>query len=184
MENRLNPGQIQWHTSEEDGLPDVGMLLQIDAEHSLWVGEISRALWGSSHEATELSGDGGWWIVQYGPHGPHIIGKCAAAFPHSDYDWLELLASKITAESRALAAEAKVERLERALASLVNAKALSGVREQVAGWDGEGLADGFRYERHPNRLWAEISTNCGAIYELDDALEAARALSQEPTDGK
>lgn len=65
--------------------------------------------------------------------------------------------------------------LVKALEDLVNAKALQGVRQQVAGWNGEGRDTG-PFERHPPRLGATLpKTDCGAIYELDDAMQAARA---------
>jgi hypothetical protein len=64
-----------------------------------------------------------------------------------------------------------------ALDALVNAKALSGVREQVAGWNGEHLPDDKRYGAHPSNLGATLpKTNCGAVYELDDAMVAAHAI--------
>jgi hypothetical protein len=72
--------------------------------------------------------------------------------------------------------EAEVERLREALERLVEAKALAGVRGIVAGWNGEGKPDG-PYKRHPKSLGATLpKTNCGAVYELDDALQAARAF--------
>lgn len=68
------------------------------------------------------------------------------------------------------------DELRRALDRLVNAKALAGVRQQVAGWNGEHLPEDKRYERHPPRLGARIETTCGAIYDLDEAMTAARSL--------
>ena len=63
------------------------------------------------------------------------------------------------------------------LENLVNAKALSGVRALVAGWNGEDRAEPYN-ERHPSRLGATLPTTCGAVYELDEALQIARdALS-------
>ena len=75
---------------------------------------------------------------------------------------------------------AENEALRQALSNLVNAKALAGVRNQVAGWNGEGRPDGPFKERHPIRLGATLpKTNCGAVYELDEAMQAARtALAQ------
>lgn len=84
----------------------------------------------------------------------------------------------------ALSAErAKNERLRAIVSRLANARALAGVREIVAGWNGEGKPDG-PYERHQSRLGATLpKTDCGAVYELDEALTDARlALAQE--DGK
>jgi hypothetical protein len=51
----LQIGQVQWHSSEEDGGPDVGILLRLDADHHLWWGEL-------------LAGEGdGFGAVIYGP---------------------------------------------------------------------------------------------------------------------
>jgi len=72
-----------------------------------------------------------------------------------------------------LALNGSFNSLREALANLVNAKALSGVRSLVAGWNGEDKPE--RYERHPSRLGARIETTCGRIYELDELLTAARA---------
>lgn len=67
------------------------------------------------------------------------------------------------------------ERITKTLRALVDAKALSGVRNQVAGWNGEGRDEPHK-ERHPSRLGATLpKTNCGAVYELDDVMQAARA---------
>ena len=67
--------------------------------------------------------------------------------------------------------------LEAGLDCLVNAKALSGVRELVAGWNGENQPDGPYAERHPARLGATLpKTNCGAVYALDDAMQTVRSL--------
>ena len=68
------------------------------------------------------------------------------------------------------------EGLREALEKLVNAKALAGVRALVAGWNGEDRPEGQRYGRHPDRLGATLpKTNCKAVYELDEAMQAARA---------
>lgn len=74
--------------------------------------------------------------------------------------------------------------LKKALADLVNAKALSGVRGLVAGWNGENLPPNKRaYDRHPYRLGATLpKTCCGEVYELDEAMQAARSLLAEPAD--
>ena len=56
QENRdLDVGQVQWHSSEEDGGPDVGILLRLSADHHLWLGELLAA-----------EGDG-FGFVLYGP---------------------------------------------------------------------------------------------------------------------
>lgn len=70
--------------------------------------------------------------------------------------------------------------LLKALSDIVDAKAIAGVRTLVAGWNGEHLKKPH-YERHSPRLGARIETNCGAIYELDEALERARAAIAKAT---
>jgi hypothetical protein len=83
------------------------------------------------------------------------------------YDYLE-------SPARADIAEAQRDKLKEALAELVNAKAISGVREVVAGWNGENRPDG-PYDRHPPRLGATLpKTDCGSVYELDEAMQRAR----------
>lgn len=75
--------------------------------------------------------------------------------------------------------EQENKRLREALNELASAKALKEVRSIVAGWNGEGSPDG-PYERHPAKLGATLKTNCGAIYELDEAMtKAAAALSHK-----
>ena len=73
-------------------------------------------------------------------------------------------------------ADVTVDELTAALDRLVNAKALKGVRSLVAGWNGEDRDEPYK-ERHPSRLGATLpKTNCGAVYELDEAMQSARAL--------
>ena len=101
---------------------------------------------------------------------------------HAEWVRLDALLSEEYEKTEAL--EARLTALEAALRRLVDARALSGVREIVAGWNGEGRPDG-PYPRHDARLGAQLpKTNCGAIYELDEAMTAARASlsSTEKTD--
>jgi hypothetical protein len=66
--------------------------------------------------------------------------------------------------------------LYEALSALVEAKALAGVRELVAGWNGETRPDGPFEARHPSRLGATLpKTDCGSVYDLDAAMQNARA---------
>jgi hypothetical protein len=75
-ELRLKPGQAQWHSTEPDGGPDVGIMVGIDATRQLWVGEIPRATWEEfAPESHVLGADDGWWIVLYSPDGKELIGK-------------------------------------------------------------------------------------------------------------
>jgi hypothetical protein len=92
-------------------------------------------------------------------------------------------AVRASAIERLSAIEQERDALREALTTLVNEKALAGVRELVAGWNGESRPDG-PYDRHPPRLGATLpKTTCGAVYELDEAMQSARAaLNQSRTD--
>ncbi len=72
-----------------------------------------------------------------------------------------------------LASEAarEIERLREALTDLVDAPALSGVPELVAGWNGPPDKP---HKPHPPQLGARIETTCGRIYKLDVVLANAR----------
>lgn len=90
---------------------------------------------------------------------------------------------KVGLDGEAATTQATIKALE-ALDRLVNAKALAGVRELVAGWNGENRPDGPYAERHPSRLGATLpKTDCGAVYELDEAMQAARAALAKASDG-
>lgn len=93
----------------------------------------------------------------------------AGIFPASPSEAITMLAE----ERDAL--ESQVAELTQKLERLVSAKALSGIRTLVAGWNGENLPQPH-IARHPSTLGARIETNCGAIYELDEAMQEARAF--------
>lgn len=62
--------------------------------------------------------------------------------------------------------------IERAkVAKLVEAAKALGLRELVAGWNGEGKDK--PYTPHPAHLWATIKTTCGVVYALDAAITEA-----------
>jgi hypothetical protein len=85
----------------------------------------------------------------------------------------------LRAARAALAAPMPRDSLREALDRLTNAKALAGVRPLVAGWNGEGRNEPYN-ERHPRNLGAKLPTTCGEVYDLDDALTAARAALDLP----
>lgn len=70
-----------------------------------------------------------------------------------------------------------IESLER----LTNASALYGVRQLVAGWNGEGRSEPFQHRHHDDLGAALPKTTCGAVYDLDDALQSARAVLKKVT---
>jgi hypothetical protein len=57
-------GDVVWHASEEDGLPDVGYHIGLGGDASLWIGEISDTEWNEMAETEQALGSpGGWWII-------------------------------------------------------------------------------------------------------------------------
>lgn len=67
-------GKVTWHSSEEDGGPDVGMMLGLGDGQALWVGEITRRDYEEGGEAVSaLGGAAGWWLVTY--PGPQVLAK-------------------------------------------------------------------------------------------------------------
>lgn len=79
-------GQIVWHSSDEDGGPDVGAAIGT-GNGEIWVGELSRRRWEmGGAEAMGLGRDDGSWIVFY-PHGGGeavLLGRCPADVLHSE----------------------------------------------------------------------------------------------------
>lgn len=116
--------------------------------------------------------------MKVAPHTPNRIatpcGSISVVWYNNEYEDPYIKAEEAAAFV-ALAGNAHDD-LVAALDKLVNAKALSGVRQMVAGWNGENLPEGRHYERHPKGLGATLpKTNCGAVYDLDDAMTAALA---------
>jgi len=71
-------GRVTWHSSEEDGGPDVGLMLGLGDGRAMWVGEISRHAHEEGGEAVAaLGSDGGWWLMTY--PGPQALAKFADA---------------------------------------------------------------------------------------------------------
>lgn len=68
------------------------------------------------------------------------------------------------------------EALERAARRLVNSELAEQIRKLVAGWNGDGIPEEYRMERHDNALGVTLPTNCGAIYMLDEVLSEFRAV--------
>lgn len=77
MGEELSIGQVQWHCSEEDGGPDVGILLRLTNDKYLWWGELL------SDEIRE--GTGGTGFVLYGPDGAREV------FYREDYNDVRIL---------------------------------------------------------------------------------------------
>lgn len=65
-------GSVLWHSSEEDGGPDVGIQVGLGAGWSLYMGERADATLEDHGIGEELRAS--WWIVLYGPRTQRIIG--------------------------------------------------------------------------------------------------------------
>ena len=72
----------------------------------------------------------------------------------------------------------QLEAMQREMAAILDAEALSGIRALVAGWNGEHLPENERFGRHHDQLGVKLPTTCGAIYALDEAMIRARTLIQ------
>lgn len=60
-------GGVTWHSSEDDGGPDVGISVYLGDGKRLWCGEISRSLFDECGGSEWFDDDGGWFLVVYGP---------------------------------------------------------------------------------------------------------------------
>jgi hypothetical protein len=60
-------GRVTWLTSDEqDGGPDVGMILGLGDGQSLYIGEITIARWlTGGPKVAALGSDSGWWMAIY-----------------------------------------------------------------------------------------------------------------------
>lgn len=67
MSDDLAIGQVQWHCSEEDGGPDVGVLLRLTEDAYLWCGEITR------EEAQRFNANEGRWHLVLHRGGKRLI---------------------------------------------------------------------------------------------------------------
>lgn len=65
-------GSVLWHSSEEDGGPDVGIQVGLGSGFSLYLGEVSNATLREHGVPPEYPD--GWWMVLYGPSDEWIIG--------------------------------------------------------------------------------------------------------------
>lgn len=81
-------GGITWHSSEEDGGPDVGISVFLGGGKRLYCGEISRKLYDDENGDANFDGDGGWFLVLYDP-APRLIAKMGER-QHS-HDLMELI---------------------------------------------------------------------------------------------
>ncbi len=76
---------LEQHVSGEDG-PTVGWLWHIDAEYSVWCGEVSRDRFEElSDEHQEAMGnDFGWFLILYGKKDSAILGRALDEYQGRD----------------------------------------------------------------------------------------------------
>lgn len=67
------------------------------------------------------------------------------------------------------------EGMRKALTRLVESELAAKVRSLVAGWNGEGVPEEYRFGRHPDSLGVTLPTDCGSMYMLDEVLADLRA---------
>lgn len=72
-------GGITWHSSEEDGGPDVGISVYLGDGRRLWCGEIPRRLFDECGGSEWFANDVGRFLVYYDPQ-PRLLAKVG------DYD--------------------------------------------------------------------------------------------------
>ena len=79
MTQELEVGQVQWHSSEEDGGPDVGVAVGLPGGLILWAGEISDRLHSEDSDGdgcpADLGENVGWWLVLFGRDSSTVIGR-------------------------------------------------------------------------------------------------------------
>lgn len=82
----LKLGHAEWHSSDEDSGPDVGIAIGLNNGAHLWVGELSSARWQEAGgDAMNLGKDSGSWIVLYPAYGdPTVIGRMNEELMHSE----------------------------------------------------------------------------------------------------
>lgn len=74
MPEDTSVGGVTWHSSEDDGGPDVGISVFLGNNRRLWCGEISRALYDECRGSDHFDGDGGWFLVLF-THRPLLLAK-------------------------------------------------------------------------------------------------------------
>lgn len=103
-------GGVTWHSSEEDGGPDVGISVYLGPDDRLWAGEINRRTFEEWEADINFDSDAGWFLVRYIGKEVKIIAK------FGDYDeyakeFMEQIAAwvRLTAASRAVEPRADAE---------------------------------------------------------------------------
>jgi hypothetical protein len=103
MSDRLNEqrvceaARVTWHTSEEGGLPDVGISLGLGGKRMLWAGEITDdAHAEAGDEAERLGPPRGFWLIIYDGPSRQVIGRCTSA--EAAQDLMDSISALVAAE--------------------------------------------------------------------------------------
>ena len=71
LDNESEFGRVTWLSSEEDGGPDVGVVLGLGEGRSLFIGELPNI---TLQEHGLDPNDGSWWLSMYEPDDHIILG--------------------------------------------------------------------------------------------------------------
>lgn len=92
-------GHIVWHSTEEDGGPDVGMSLGLGGDKAMWVGEITNEEWDEldpGQRAVLGGGSGGTFLMLY----PDRVPLARFTDMPTAQDFIEAVAAAIQAAKR------------------------------------------------------------------------------------
>lgn len=88
-------GGITWHSSEDDGGPDVGLSVYLGPDDRLWAGEVTRKAFDDNNGAAHFDSDGGWFLLRYHGNDTQLIAKFGAA--EDAREFIEQIASWVSA---------------------------------------------------------------------------------------
>lgn len=69
-------GRVVWHSSDDSGMPDVGMSVGLGDGRMLYAGEISDARHAETEGASDIGPALGWWVILYGQNKSTVVGRC------------------------------------------------------------------------------------------------------------
>lgn len=107
LDNESEFGRVTWLSSEEDGGPDVGVVLGLGEGRSLFIGELPNI---TLQEHGLDPNDGSWWLSMYEPDDHIILGPVRNEYGARDV--FDRLFATLQQSSRRLEA---LEEAERAL---------------------------------------------------------------------
>lgn len=90
-------GGLTWHSSEEDGGPDVGISVYLGPDDRLWAGEISRRTFEEWDGDLNFDDDAGWFLVRYVGKERKIIAKFGDEGQHEAKEFIEQIAAWVRA---------------------------------------------------------------------------------------